>query len=52
MIASIDAYIRDRIQLADEVITDWAVEKIRPGSTIVTYARSAKDEEPLPPWLH
>jgi hypothetical protein len=37
---AIGIYIRDRIEFADQVIADSAKEKIKPGSTIVTYARS------------
>jgi translation initiation factor eIF-2B subunit delta len=36
---AIDGFLRERIELADEVICDFAVEKIRDGDTIVTYAR-------------
>jgi translation initiation factor 2B subunit (eIF-2B alpha/beta/delta family) len=36
---AIDEFVRDRIELADEVICSTAVEKIKPGDTIVTFAR-------------
>lgn len=37
----IDSFIRDRILLADKVIEQHAIEKIRDGDTILTYARSS-----------
>jgi translation initiation factor eIF-2B subunit delta len=38
---SIGVYIRDRIEFADQLIAENAKEKINPGDTVVTYARSA-----------
>lgn len=35
----IDTYIRDRIVFADQVIVDTAVQKMKDGDTILTYAR-------------
>ncbi|KAL0057635.1 hypothetical protein AAF712_015714 [Marasmius tenuissimus] len=43
----IDDYIRDRIIYADEVIEDLAVEKIKNGDVIMTYARSSIVEKIL-----
>ncbi|KAJ8086307.1 hypothetical protein PM082_005130 [Marasmius tenuissimus] len=43
----IDDYIRDRIIYADEVIEDLAVEKIKDGDVILTYARSSIVEKIL-----
>lgn len=37
----IDAFIRDRIILADKVIEGHAITKIKNGDTILTYARSS-----------
>jgi hypothetical protein len=33
--------VRDKIEYADQVIADFAKEKIRSGDVVVTYARSA-----------
>ncbi|KAJ9098994.1 hypothetical protein QFC20_005812 [Naganishia adeliensis] len=44
---AIDEFVRDRIELADEVICTTAVEKIKPGDTIVTFARSSLVERVL-----
>ncbi|KAG7097257.1 hypothetical protein E1B28_004623 [Marasmius oreades] len=43
----IDNYIRDRIIIADQVIEDLAVKKIRDGDVILTYARSSIVEKIL-----
>ncbi|KZT62998.1 IF-2B-domain-containing protein [Calocera cornea HHB12733] len=40
----IDTYIRDRITVADRVIEDHAMEKIRDGDVVLTYARSSSVE--------
>ncbi|KAJ9120505.1 hypothetical protein QFC24_005178 [Naganishia onofrii] len=47
IINAIDEFVRDRIELADEVICTIAVEKIKPGNTIVTFARSSLVERVL-----
>ncbi|KAJ9115485.1 hypothetical protein QFC22_005243 [Naganishia vaughanmartiniae] len=47
IINAIDEFVRDRIELADEVICTIAVEKIKPGDTIVTFARSSLVERVL-----
>ena len=39
LIQAIEVYVRDRIEFAGKVIADNAKEKIRPGDTVVTYAR-------------
>ncbi len=44
---SIDEFLRDRIELADEVISGFMREKIRKGMTVVTYARSSLVERCL-----
>lgn len=44
---AIDDYMRDRIELAGEVIASVAREKIRPGDVVVTYARSSLVEKVL-----
>lgn len=41
MIHKIDSFIRDRIILADRVIEQHAIAKIKDGETILTYARSS-----------
>ncbi|KAJ3781920.1 hypothetical protein GGU11DRAFT_245839 [Lentinula aff. detonsa] len=41
----IDNYIRDRIIIADEVIEDLAVKKIKDGDVVLTYARSSLVEK-------
>lgn len=41
MVDKIDSFIRDRILLAGRVIEQHAVEKIKDGDTILTYARSS-----------
>lgn len=41
LIDAIGNYLRDRIEVADQVIADNAKEKIRAGDTVVTYARWA-----------
>ncbi|KAF9263649.1 IF-2B-domain-containing protein [Marasmius fiardii PR-910] len=43
----IDNYIRDRIIIADQVIEDIAVKKIKDGDVILTYARSSIVEKIL-----
>ncbi|CCM03397.1 uncharacterized protein FIBRA_05527 [Fibroporia radiculosa] len=43
----IDHYIRDRIIIADQVIRDTAVSKIKDGDVILTYARSSVVEKVL-----
>ncbi|KZO94818.1 IF-2B-domain-containing protein [Calocera viscosa TUFC12733] len=43
----IDTYIRDRITVADRVIEDHAMEKIRDGDVVLTYARSSSVEKVL-----
>ncbi|KIK65569.1 hypothetical protein GYMLUDRAFT_39047 [Collybiopsis luxurians FD-317 M1] len=43
----IDNYIRDRIIIADEVIEDLAVKKIKDGDVVLTYARSSLVEKIL-----
>ncbi|WVR09357.1 hypothetical protein IAU60_006423 [Kwoniella sp. DSM 27419] len=44
---AIGVYLRDRIEFADKVIADNAKEKIKPGDTVVTYARSSVVERVL-----
>jgi len=39
LIESIGHYVRDRIEYADQLIAESAMEKINPGDTVVTYAR-------------
>lgn len=39
LLESIDNYLKERIELAGEVICSFATEKIKDGDTIVTYAR-------------
>jgi len=39
LIDAIGVYVRDRIEFAGKVIADNAKEKIKPGDTVVTYAR-------------
>ena len=39
LIEAIEVYVRDRIEFAGKVIADNAKEKIKPGDTVVTYAR-------------
>ncbi|GAA5914297.1 translation initiation factor eIF-2B subunit [Sporobolomyces salmoneus] len=41
LIEKIDSFIRDRILLAGRVIEQHAVEKIKDGDTVLTYARSS-----------
>ncbi|GAA6058649.1 hypothetical protein JCM10212_004060 [Sporobolomyces blumeae] len=41
LLEKIDSFIRDRILLAGRVIEQHAVEKIKDGDTILTYARSS-----------
>ncbi|KAI5122155.1 hypothetical protein M0805_007054 [Coniferiporia weirii] len=41
----IDDYIRDRIIIADQVIQDTAVQKIKDGDVILTFARSSVVEK-------
>ncbi|KDQ29060.1 hypothetical protein PLEOSDRAFT_1088985 [Pleurotus ostreatus PC15] len=43
----IDTYIRDRIIIADEVISELAGKKIKDGDVILTYARSSVVEKVL-----
>jgi len=38
---AIDVYIRDRITVADEIISTIAAEKIKDGDVILTYAKSS-----------
>ena len=38
--AKIDEYIRERVTLADEVIVEFAKQKIKDGDVVLTYARS------------
>jgi translation initiation factor eIF-2B subunit delta len=39
IVEAIDNYLKERIELADQVICSFATEKIKDGDTIVTYAR-------------
>lgn len=41
LVRKIDSFIRDRILLADRVIEQHAIAKIKDGETILTYARSS-----------
>jgi translation initiation factor eIF-2B subunit delta len=41
LLAKIGSFIRDRILLADKVIEQHAIAKIKNGETILTYARSS-----------
>ena len=41
MIKAIDSYLEVRIHLADQVIAETAREKIKPGCSVVAFARSA-----------
>lgn len=41
LLRKIDSFIRDRIILADRVIEQHAIAKIKDGETILTYARSS-----------
>ncbi|KAF7331864.1 hypothetical protein MKEN_00066500 [Mycena kentingensis (nom. inval.)] len=43
----IDDYLRDRIILADDVIRDFALKKIKDGDVILTFARSSIVEKVL-----
>ncbi|CED85441.1 Translation initiation factor 2B, delta subunit (eIF-2Bdelta/GCD2) [Phaffia rhodozyma] len=43
----IDQYIRERVTLADEMIVQFAQEKIRHGDVVLTYARSSVVEKVL-----
>ncbi|KAJ7068182.1 hypothetical protein C8F01DRAFT_979013 [Mycena amicta] len=43
----IDDYIRDRIIVADDVIQDFALKKIKDGDVILTFARSSIVEKVL-----
>ncbi|KAH8102815.1 eukaryotic translation initiation factor 2B delta subunit [Phellopilus nigrolimitatus] len=43
----IDNYIRDRIIIADQVIQDTAVQKIKDGDVILTFARSSVVEKTI-----
>ncbi|WVQ80036.1 hypothetical protein IAT38_002137 [Cryptococcus sp. DSM 104549] len=47
LVEAIGLYLRDRIEFADQVIADNAKEKIKPGDTVVTYARSSVVETVL-----
>lgn len=47
MVDAIGLYLRDRIEFADQVIADSAKEKIKPGDTVVTFARSSVVERVL-----
>ncbi|OCF35756.1 translation initiation factor eIF-2B subunit delta [Kwoniella heveanensis CBS 569] len=47
LVEAIGLYLRDRIEFAGKVIADNAKEKIRPGDTVVTYARSSVVERVL-----
>lgn len=44
---SIDQFIRERLTVASTAIADKAASKIKPGSTIVTYAKSSVVEQTL-----
>lgn len=44
---AINGYIQDRIIVAGQVIADFAKEKIKPGDTVVVYARSSVVERVL-----
>ncbi|GAA5971939.1 hypothetical protein JCM21900_003955 [Sporobolomyces salmonicolor] len=41
LLSKIDSFIRDRILLAGRVIEQHAIDKIRDGDTVLTYARSS-----------
>ena len=41
LLTKIDSFIRDRILLAGRVIEQHAIEKIKDGDVILTYARSS-----------
>jgi translation initiation factor eIF-2B subunit delta len=41
LIRKIESFVRDRIILADKVIEQHAITKIKDGETILTYARSS-----------
>ncbi|ODN83710.1 hypothetical protein L202_01804 [Cryptococcus amylolentus CBS 6039] len=47
LVDAIGLYLRDRIEFADQVIADSAKEKIKPGDTVVTFARSSVVETTL-----
>ncbi|KAL7422593.1 hypothetical protein Q5752_003241 [Cryptotrichosporon argae] len=47
LMESISIYLRDRIEFAGQVIADNAKEKIKPGDTVVVYARSSVVERAL-----
>ena len=47
LIKAIDSYIEVRIHLADQVIASTAREKIKAGSSVVTFARSSVVEQAL-----
>ncbi|KAE8541898.1 hypothetical protein D1P53_002072 [Cryptococcus gattii VGV] len=47
LVDAIGLYLRDRIEFADQVIADSAKEKIKPGDTVVTFARSSVVERVL-----
>jgi hypothetical protein len=40
LIKAIDSYLEVRIHLADQVIAETAREKIKPGCSVVAFARS------------
>jgi translation initiation factor eIF-2B subunit delta len=40
-VEKIDNFIRDRITMADQVITSLGLQKIQDGDVILTYARSS-----------
>ncbi|OWT38242.1 translation initiation factor eIF-2B subunit delta [Cryptococcus neoformans Bt1] len=47
LVDAIGLYLRDRIEFADQVIADSAKEKVKPGDTVVTFARSSVVETVL-----
>jgi translation initiation factor eIF-2B subunit delta len=47
LVDAIDGYIQDRIVVAGQVIADNIQEKIKPGATVVVYARSSVVERAL-----
>ncbi|WVN86128.1 uncharacterized protein L203_101289 [Cryptococcus depauperatus CBS 7841] len=47
LVDAIGLYLRDRIEFADQVIADSAKEKIKPGDTVITFARSSVVETVL-----
>lgn len=47
IVDAIDGYLKERIELAGEVICSLATEKIKQGETVVTFARSSLVEQVL-----